>query len=257
MSVILTYDGSFEGFLSSVFIAYEQKTLQAKIIRFDRAAPTFFEKTETVITNETNADRVWKGLKKKCANSGLNNLYCAFLSEMEHVETLLFSYIKQAFKAPNPIDGDFSNPIVLQISKIVKMVGREKHRMDAFIRFKLTKDNIYFATIEPDFNVLPLNTKHFKNRYADQKWLIYDIKRQYGVYYNLETTATVELTLEQGLTQNNKQDLYFTEDEFAYEELWKNYFKSTNIESRKNMKLHIRHVPKRYWKYLAEKKPFN
>ena len=31
------------------------------------------------------------------------------------------------------------------------------------------------------------------------------------------------------------------------------YFKSTNIKSRKNMKLHLQHVPKRYWKYLTEK----
>ena len=37
--------------------------------------------------------------------------------------------------------------------------------------------------------------------------------------------------------------------------MWKDYFDSTNIKERKNMKLHIRHVPKRYWKYLSEKQP--
>jgi hypothetical protein len=28
----------------------------------------------------------------------------------------------------------------------------------------------------------------------------------------------------------------------------------TNIKERKNDKLHVQHVPKRYWKYLTEKK---
>jgi probable DNA metabolism protein len=45
----------------------------------------------------------------------------------------------------------------------------------------------------------------------------------------------------------------FGEDESAYQYLWKNYFTSVNIVSRKNTKLHLRHIPKRYWKYLTEK----
>jgi len=48
---------------------------------------------------------------------------------------------------------------------------------------------------------------------------------------------------------------YFAKQEFEFQTLWQDYFKSTNIVSRKNMKLHIRHVPKRYWKYLSEKQP--
>ena len=46
----------------------------------------------------------------------------------------------------------------------------------------------------------------------------------------------------------------FTDEEFEYQDLWNNYFKSTNIKSRINKKLHTQHIPKRYWKYLSEKK---
>jgi len=45
----------------------------------------------------------------------------------------------------------------------------------------------------------------------------------------------------------------FGEGEKIYQHLWKNYFKSVNIISRKNTKLHIKHIPKRYWKHLAKK----
>ncbi|WP_340696552.1 DUF4130 domain-containing protein [Flavobacterium gyeonganense] len=37
--------------------------------------------------------------------------------------------------------------------------------------------------------------------------------------------------------------------------MWRRYFSSVTIESRKNMKLHIQHMPKRYWKNLIEKIP--
>ncbi|MES2689093.1 MAG: DUF4130 domain-containing protein, partial [Bacteroidota bacterium] len=43
------------------------------------------------------------------------------------------------------------------------------------------------------------------------------------------------------------------EHEEWYRQLWAGYFKHTNIPSRKNIKLHLQHVPKRYWKYLPEK----
>ncbi|WP_370449257.1 DUF4130 domain-containing protein [Aquimarina sp. AD1] len=46
---------------------------------------------------------------------------------------------------------------------------------------------------------------------------------------------------------------YYTNDELEFQQLWKTYFDNVNIKSRKNSKLHIQHLPKRYWKYLIEK----
>ncbi|MEG1200053.1 MAG: DUF4130 domain-containing protein [Algoriella sp.] len=37
-----------------------------------------------------------------------------------------------------------------------------------------------------------------------------------------------------------------------YQELWKSYFKSTTITERKNSKLQIQMMPKRFWKNLTE-----
>lgn len=39
-----------------------------------------------------------------------------------------------------------------------------------------------------------------------------------------------------------------------YQMLWQKYFNNTNIAARKNIKLHIQHVPKQYREYLTEKK---
>ncbi len=253
MTTILVYDGSFEGFLTSVFQVYEEKIKNAIIQKKAVATKTFFAETVTVYTDVEKATRVWKGLNTYCSAEGKSNVYTAFLSELDGIENTLLHFIRRSFSEKEKIDKDYADPEILKVAKVVKMIRREKHRMDAFVRFRVTKDQLYFATVSPDFNVLPLNAKHFKNRYADQQWLIYDLKRKFGIHYDLNEVNYVKLQISDTINSHSKASFYFTEEEQEFQELWKNYFNSTNIKSRKNMKLHLQHVPKRYWKYLSEK----
>ncbi|AEL26641.1 TIGR03915 family putative DNA repair protein [Cyclobacterium marinum] len=250
---ILIYDGSFDGFLTCVFQVYDLKLKRVLIQKDSESQASLFGKQNVVAADPVKADRVWKGLGKKTSNAGRLRIYYGFLSEKQGVENLLLRYIQYVFESRLPVDSDFSNPDVLELSKVAKSVGREKHRMEAFVRFRLTKDGLYFATIEPDFDVLPLISKHFKSRYADQKWVIYDLKRNYGLYYDLDKVEIINLTLPEGFDASKTSPDYFAVEEIEFQTLWKDYFDSTNISSRKNLQLHIRHVPKRYWKYLSEK----
>src|SRR5690606_15615826 len=144
------------------------------------------------------------------------------------------------------------NEHVLSVSKTARSVEREKHRVEAFIRFQKTEDGIFYCGIDPDFNVLLLIVKHFNDRYSNHNCIIYDIKRHYGIFYDLEKIEEITINIDaQKLKALSATQLDEKEELFA--NLWKDYFKSTNIESRKNTKLHVRHVPKRYWKYLTEK----
>lgn len=60
-----------------------------------------------------------------------------------------------------------------------------------FVRFQKAADGTFFAAFEPQYNALPLTVAHFKDRFADQRWLIYDMKRRYGFYYDLHTVEEV------------------------------------------------------------------
>ncbi|MHA7944277.1 TIGR03915 family putative DNA repair protein [Formosa sp. 3Alg 14/1] len=253
METTLIYDSSFDGFLTAVFTAFEMKLKKVTIVTATRFQHPLFGSSETVITDQEKANRVWHGLKKKMSANELRRFYYAFLSEKLTVEDTLFQAMVYVFASKTNVASDFTNAHILEVSKLTKNVGREKHRMEAFVRFKLTKDGIYFANIEPDFNVLPLIKNHFKKRYADQKWLIYDLKRKYGIYYNLEQVDIITLEFDADFDPSKTSSDLFADIELEFQQLWNDYFKSTNIESRKNMKLHIQHVPKRYWKYLSEK----
>lgn len=248
----LLYDGSFEGLLTAVFEVYEHKLAQVNLVKIEKYAKAMFEQVMTVITDEARATRVLKGLKIKLSPMGIQRLYAAHLAEIDGEDNTLMGYIRYAFDTGQNIEEDYGNKFVMRISEMVRMVRREKHRMEAFVRFQKLKDDTFYATVEPDFNVLPLLIRHFKSRYADQRWIIYDLKRNYGLCYDLHDTQYITLDL----AETNKPGEVisaFCEEEGVYQHLWKNYFNSVNIKSRKNTKLHIRHIPKRYWRHLTEK----
>ena len=252
---ILSYDNTFEGFLTAVFEIFEFKYLNPKIIKSSEIQQNLFTKPIAIITNIEKSDRVIKKLNTQIQSDGVRCLIYAFLSEKEGVEDDLFKVIQYGVQHPTlNVMKNFSNESVLRVVQLTKSVGREKHRMEAFIRFELLKDDIYFAKIDPDFDLLTLIIRHFKNRYQDQKWLIYDLRRKYGVFYDLKEVEIISLDLDKKLLEKNSE--IYSDVEIEYQKLWWEYFDHTNIKERKNTKLHLQHVPKRYWKYLTEKKIF-
>lgn len=251
----IVYNGSFEGFLCAVFDVYDYKFTDVTIVPAHRHQPSLFAEPHTVNFNLAHSDRVWKGLQKKLTKEAQDALYRTFLSEMDGIENSLLQYIQYVFSSEAFMEEDYSNAAVLTITQTAKKVWREKHRMEAFVRFQRTSDGLYYAIIEPDYNVLPLIAEHFRTRYADQRWMIYDTNRKYGMYYDTNTVQTVQIHFSEEATNGKDISSVYDESEAIYQQLWRQYFNSVNIAARKNTKLHIQHMPRRYWKYLPEKTP--
>ena len=252
--MVFEYDGTYKGFLTVVFEVYERKADPQKIQLKSSSTEFDFGQVLFVSSDEYKAERVLKGLKNKLSANMVNRLYRCFLSEQENIELLLLKFIKLVFSSEVNIEDNYREDCVLRLKQIDKQIGREVHRMHAFVRFQSTKSGIWTALIEPDFNVMPLIGDHFEKRYADQKWLIYDIKRRYGLFYDLIKTEVVEFTESPIKGKRSMPAILLDEEELQFSNLWQTYFKSVNIPERKNIKLHLQHVPKRYWKLLPEKK---
>lgn len=247
------FDGSFAGLLTAIFDSYQRKHKHVKLLEKVHFEPDIFAAHLEVYTDTEKAKRVWNGLKNKISKTHQKHFYSAFLSELPNIYQQMFQYAHYIFDNAKGHDANYGNEAVLSIAQMSQKVHREKHRMEAFIRFKKGNNGIFFALINPDFNVLPLIVTHFKNRYADQPWIIYDERRKYGIHYDLHTVNEVTMDFKTDNALIAAADISIDEKEELYTTLWKDYFKSTNIVERKNMKLHIQHVPKRYWRYLTEK----
>jgi probable DNA metabolism protein len=247
------YDKTFEGLLTCVFEAFNRREFPQYIVGND-VLPPLFSSSFRVITDETKSKRVLNGLRKKISPSALRMLFVDFLSEIDGVEIIIFHYIRKAVTADKSIEMNFTDEDVLELSKIYKKVIREEEHVRQFVRFQKTADNIYFAVIEPVYNVLPLSEGFFKTRYADQQWIVYDVKRKYGLFYDLNTVETVcfdnlDISPLTGSVNPEKLD----ESELVFRNLWKDYLNAITIRERTNLKLQRQHMPVRFWKYLTEK----
>ncbi len=252
---IYTFDGSFDGFLTVVFRAFEDKRQPEAIISLQESAQLPMGEIVDVATCPGQSARVRKGIVERSDHKNLRLVHVAFLSGLPESRMLLWRYLQKLFWDEsgnyyrNMLDED-----VYALVQTARQVRREAHRFQGFVRFQRTRDNMYVAAIDPDNDVVKLLSSHFRTRFPDREWLIYDTRRNYGIYFDLTSVQEVSMaeqafSLDSGLIRKQARSL----DEDYYRTLWQHYYDAINIMERKNHRQMKGSMPKRYWKYLPEK----
>ena len=251
---LFIYDKTFEGLLSCVFFAYEQKIFPDNILPENASQPLFVDFEYTIVSETDKAQRVWAAMEKKISKIAQNMVLYTWMSELPEVEMLLFRYIRKNIDHPQGIEMNFGDDDVLRIKQLAQKVNHEVHRYNQFIRFQQTADGLYFAPISPQFNILTLLQHHFKSRYNDQQWIIYDTRRNTGLYYDKDKVEEITFSKADvaALKLGTLSDDKLSDEEKYFEELWKSYFESITIKQRINLKLQRQNMPKKFWKYLTE-----
>ncbi|MEQ9442294.1 MAG: TIGR03915 family putative DNA repair protein [Cyclobacteriaceae bacterium] len=244
------YDGTFPGLLTVIFETYRLKQKATAIVSECDYQPGLFGSPLFVDAQPSYADRVITKLQHCCGQDIRRFLYHCYLSEQPRIEMLIYQFAVLAIESNDNILENFREPVIRQLHRIERQMHREVHRMHAFVRFQETNDGCYVALVSPDFNVLPLLGPHFQARYPALRWLIYDTTRHYGLYHESKDTRYVTLNATQ---HHILTDQMITSVEADYQALWQTYYKKVDIPERRNLKLHLQHVPTRYWKYLIEK----
>lgn len=251
---IFIYDQTFEGLLTAISESIELDITPDKIISTKSFQEDLFATKYEISTNQDKFEILWNQVKKKTNEQNCQRIFKSFLSEDKEIEMLIYNYIKLILDIPHNVELDFSNESVIKINNLQKKVGREAHRIMMFVRFQKTVDDIYYASFEPKYNVIPLTIQHFRNRFADQKWVIFDTRRKYGYYYDLNNVTEVTIgkqKIDYNSGKVNEEVLHVSEK--LFQKLWKGYYDSINIKERKNPKVHMQFLPKRFWKLLPEK----
>ena len=230
--IVFRYDRTFEGLLTVVFDAYFRKSFPERLIGPGEPVPMFAREVLDSTTDPVRAERVWKGLRKKLPRRLRNMLLHVWLSESVGADELLLRYMRKIF---------------------ARTVSREAHHLIQFARLRKMADGSYYAPVSPKCNALPLAVGYFRDRFADQRWLVYDLKRRYGYAYDLhEVREVVFESLSDAPSERLTDDL-LDADELAFQRLWKSYFDALAIPERFNPRLQRRQMPARFWKYLIEK----
>ena len=241
----LIYDGTFEGLLTAIFYGYTYKE-EIKITNNKNYLPSLLDKPIYIKTEEDKFNRVYKSILNKLSNTVLEKIYYVYLSEVNNSENIIMKYVKLCYKYGVNINLAKNNNIIIFIDKYSKKVIKEAHNFTGFVRFKEFAPLSFYSAIEPDHNILPLLIGHFVKRFQDQNFIIHDLKREEAIIYNKESVVISNLPKEKYKTfmSNCKND--------EFENLWKTFFKATDIKERKNLRLQCQLMPKRYWKHMTE-----
>lgn len=171
------YDGSFDGLLTVIFIAYKDRKNNELRIIVKTGQLLLGLDDINVITNFSKARRVEKAICDKLSQNFLNNIQTCFLSCDKNKDIVIVHTVYKALKQGEEILNSLDEH-AFYMNKLVKQVLNERHRYLGVLRFKEVKDGTMFSTIEPKNNVLPILLSHFINRMKREKFAIYDKKEK-------------------------------------------------------------------------------
>jgi len=137
-----------------------------------------------------------------------------------------------------------TDPVVSRLSGMRKEIGRDIHKMHAFVRFRKTGEDAesgreqFMAWFEPDHQIMPLTAKFFQKRFTGMDWAIFTPTGS-------ASWDGKDLRLGPGV-----EKVKGPEEEL--DELWRGYYRSIFNPARLKVKAMQAEMPKKYWKNLPE-----
>ncbi|NMA83492.1 MAG: DNA metabolism protein [Epulopiscium sp.] len=238
------YDGSFEGLLTAIYEAYYRKEIPNRLVSQDTYQISLISQRILIETDEEKAQKVFHSIETKISKEALKKILYVYFSDLEERGTYIYHYLKLGWKIGQEVDQYLGNDSVLRIHQIYQRVNKERHFMLGLIRFRELQNNILYAPVEPQYNILGLVAPHFVNRMPQENWMIHDLRRSIGAMYNKKEWVIGEV--------NIGGEVPLGEEECRYQKLWKSYFKHISIENKRNIKLQKSNMPMKYWKHLIE-----
>ncbi len=240
---VYLYDGSFINLLNLIYKLYQNKIIPLDIKDYNYQVNLI----DNVINLNIESDE--KIIDKIISNLGLpifNTIYKLYLSNNDDKELLMFYFFGYSIKYKNKIFNLRNNEIITKVLKITKHIGSENHKYKGFLRFKELNNNVLYAEISPDDNILPLLVNHFKERLKNELWIIKDTKRNIMAIYD---KINVYIINANDIDINIKD---YSNSEKQIQDLWKTFYKTVSIKERRNDRCRINFMPKKYWKYIIE-----
>lgn len=245
-------EDSFEGILSCIYDAWASLADNGR----DNVAVAcngnynmeLFMEYINVEKNQVKALKVAESIRKKISVHVYGDIYRTAVSSADNKADLIFRYLQYGFKMGKKVAECFGIPEVMEVTKISKNVSREYDHLRGFLRFGQIGDNILCAEAEPENDLLEMLGSHFADRLSGENFIIKDMGRNktlvHKKYSDFYIINNMLLSVEgSGIVQSGNK---------YYEELWKVFFNTIAIDSRKNYQLQRNNLPLRFRKYMTE-----
>jgi hypothetical protein len=156
-----------------------------------------------------------------------------------------------ARKEADAAAADRGNPDVEATLAAAHKVWKELDRLRGLLRFSPNSGGVHIARCAPDHFVLPGLAGHFTIRFGEAAWAIIDERRGLALARRIGAGARL-ISLDETPRSITAQSRDGSGD--PWEGLWQSYHRVIANESRSNQQLQTQFMPRRYWKYLPEKR---
>ena len=238
--MIYNYDKSFDGLLTIVFEKYKEIGVCEIAPKGDQIN---FLESEFVDTDLVKAERVISSIKANIGEEFFADVFKVFKSNYEKKEEVIAVTIKSCLIYGRSYLGS-SKRAAVEFRSIVRNFNHEVHYYKGLARFREIQEEFLLAEIEPEHDSLMHITIHFLKRMPKEKFIIYDINRKKASLCIKGTYEEVEIL---------EMDAVDSDDEKVFRNAWVGFYDAIGIDERKNHKLMVSNMPKKYWKYLPEK----
>ncbi|MCA3243954.1 MAG: TIGR03915 family putative DNA repair protein [Alphaproteobacteria bacterium] len=154
---------------------------------------------------------------------------------------LLYEALWATVRLRQPLLADPSHPLTRQLETMAKQVGRDVHKMHAFVRFRpqqVGNQTVFLAWHRPDHRILTLAAPFFVNRFRHQLW---------GIATPEESCSWINPALHWGPGLPPPE---VTPD--PVEQLWRTYYRAIFNPARIKVAMMKREMPTRHWATLPE-----
>lgn len=265
--IAFVFDGSLEGLLSAIFVAYREGNENCDIVKAENLQPRLGQRIVEVDIDEAIALRVQRGIHLRCGPVVFEAVKGSSLSDEPETATIIYRFLRYALSLNKPHDcslchkkmkcgglctrdskhsalTDISHPAVSPFIAINRRVYNEREKIMQFLRFEHLEGDLWFARCNPNASVIPLIMDWFAGRFNTQAFVIYDEAHHIaGVYeghsWYLVKTDHVEVPAHE-------------KDEGLYQQAWKRFYQTIAVESRYNPELRRSFMPKRLWRNITE-----
>lgn len=238
---VYLYDGTLAGFYTCVHEAVYQKEVPLFIWPQSSSQQSFFF-TKTISTQQEKAQGVRASVKNQLGPQGRYLVETVFFSCLEEKEKKLLSLILLGYEKGKKLLEALDHPTVYPLYRAQRHLLGEVHAFEGFVRFEEV-DGLLYSKIAPKNQVLPFLSKHFEERFANEKWMIFDEVHHMALCYEKGHSQMVPV---------KHIEVTTSDEELLWQNLWKTFYKTLSIKERENKKNRMNHMPKRYWSNLVE-----
>ena len=204
------------------------------------------EKQQSLLNQNMQVD--FMSLKLKLTHPNISREFMQLAKQVscfrdENRWALLYSIAWRLIYENKALLGFKVDPQVAQFYAMRKAVGRDKHKMEAFVRFRLVQtldaeEEYFVAWFEPDHLILPIAAPFFMKRFYNMHWSIFTPDG--CVHWNQKELQYTEAVIQSPSVEDELEDL------------WRQYYANIFNPARLKLKAMQSEMPKKYWVNLPE-----